>query len=274
MFILISLPVHTLIIRELYLTCLLPDWDLLHTAQKVLATLPVSLQVVHVESHQDSGPVPYLKLPLPAKLNIQADALTHTAFTHCSPPTTPPQSPEISATLTLNLLQVTSNLQEITLFHYYTPLQLKYFQTTHWWTPEIFSTVDWLSYSRDLHKLSCGRKLAMFKLANGQWPIYKKLFRCKQQPTHLCPRRCTTISETHDHVLSCPSLRNYSAQVWQDRNDFVHVATVQANKFKTIRAPIAAITGLRCISQPRLVCAVSLNATKDASRAPPSPSFY
>lgn len=60
--------------------CIIPSWDLIHTAQSVLLTISVPLEVVHVKSHQDSYPIPYPYLSLPVKLNIQADNLSHTAY--------------------------------------------------------------------------------------------------------------------------------------------------------------------------------------------------
>lgn len=80
--------------------CPLPDWDILHTTQVVLVSIPVQLVAVHVKSHQDSGPTPsYSKVSLPAKLNIQADQLTHLAYTQCQPTLTLHQLPEVHASL-------------------------------------------------------------------------------------------------------------------------------------------------------------------------------
>ena len=63
--------------------CIIPSWDLIHTAQSVLLTISVPLEVVHVKSHQDSYPIPYLYLSLPLKLNIKAETLSHTAYSRC-----------------------------------------------------------------------------------------------------------------------------------------------------------------------------------------------
>ena len=87
--------------------------------------------MVHVKSHQDSGPIPYPRLPLPAKLIIQADTLTHTAYVERPHPTVTPTSPEVFVTLSLNSVAVTSNLQDKTLLQYHTPSLLQYFQATN-----------------------------------------------------------------------------------------------------------------------------------------------
>ena len=54
--------------------CLLPDWDIFNEALQVCLTIPGTIKVQHIKSHQDSDTNTPKTLPLPARLNILADA--------------------------------------------------------------------------------------------------------------------------------------------------------------------------------------------------------
>lgn len=198
----------------------------MHTAQVVLTSIPVDLSVHHVKSHQDAGDVLFSRLPLSAKLNIQADTLATSAYMDCPSPLVSPCSPEVFASLSILDVPVTSHLKDTLLVKHYAPKQLQYFHTTHGWSEDIFLTIDWVSSSRDLHHLPYGRKLAMFKLVNGQWPTYKQLHCRHQHPTPQCPR-CASAIETNDHVLQCPSATAIRHKSW------ALVSQVLVEKLKT-----------------------------------------
>jgi hypothetical protein len=57
--------------------CLLPSWDIFNEALQVCLTIPGTIKVQHIKSHQDSDTNPPKTLPLPTRLNILADAETH-----------------------------------------------------------------------------------------------------------------------------------------------------------------------------------------------------
>ena len=59
------------------LQCLLPDWDNFNEALQVCLTIPGTIEVQHIKRHQDSDTSTAETLPLPARLNILADAGTH-----------------------------------------------------------------------------------------------------------------------------------------------------------------------------------------------------
>ena len=63
--------------------CLQPDWDIMHKAYKVRTTLPATITVLHVQSHQDETSSDPNSLSLPAHLNIFADSRTHKAYKDC-----------------------------------------------------------------------------------------------------------------------------------------------------------------------------------------------
>ena len=194
-----------------------PDWDLIHSATKVLASIPVDLQAVHIKSHQDDSK-PYEALTLPAKLNIQVDGLTHLAYLRCPQRSITPLSTQVPATPLLQGSQVTSQMIPTTLTAYYKPKQFKYFQTRHGWTQSISDSIDWKSSTSAYKHLSYGRRLAMFKLINGQWPTNKILHRHGKAPASLCPR-CSNAVEDHDHVLTCSASCHFRDTKWTALSD-------------------------------------------------------
>ena len=63
--------------------CLLSDWNIFNKAKQVRHSIPGVIKVQHVKSHQDHDTNTPETLPLPARLNILADAGTHQAYIDC-----------------------------------------------------------------------------------------------------------------------------------------------------------------------------------------------
>ena len=59
--------------------CLQPNWDIMHEAYKVRESLPATITVLHVQSHQDKTTTDPNSLSLAAHFNIFADSRTHQA---------------------------------------------------------------------------------------------------------------------------------------------------------------------------------------------------
>ena len=53
------------------------DWDILNATLQVCCTIPGTIKVQHIKSHQDRDTSTPETLPLPARLNILADAGTY-----------------------------------------------------------------------------------------------------------------------------------------------------------------------------------------------------
>ena len=89
--------------------CILPDWDIFNEALQVCLTIPGTIKVQHIKSHQDRDTNTPKTLPLPARLNILADAKTHKAYTTCPIFHQAPFLPSTPVALVLNGLHITSN---------------------------------------------------------------------------------------------------------------------------------------------------------------------
>ena len=103
-----------------------------------------------------------------------------------------------------------------TLKAYYKPKLFTFFQTRHGWMQAISDSIDWTSSTSAYKHLSYGRKLAMFKLINGQWPTNKILRRRGKAPTSLCPR-CSNAVE--DHNLTCSASCHFRDTKWTTLSD-------------------------------------------------------
>ena len=193
--------------------CLLPDWDIFNEATQVRHSIPGVIKVQHVKSHQDHDTNTPETLPLPARLNILADAGTHQAYTDCPTFCKTPFLPSTPVALVINSNLITSNHLSSASVAYYTPIMSKYFQEKHRWSEETFLSIDWLASDREYKRLPTGRRLASFKLQNGLWPTYSVLH--QRQPTHspTCPR-CCLDPETYNHVLCCPQAQTTWLQQW------------------------------------------------------------
>jgi hypothetical protein len=194
--------------------CLQPDWDIMHKACKVRATLPATITVLHVHSHQDETSSDPNSLSLPAHLNIFADSRTHKAYKDCPHSHQIPLLPSTQAVLVLNRWKVTSKMTTLASLTYYKPIMQDYFLNKYGWDTPAFSNIDWDSSEREYQCLSPGRCLASFKFQNGLWPTNKISHQRKQIPSPLCSH-CTHYSEAHNHVLCCKQAQPIRLQQWE-----------------------------------------------------------
>ena len=105
--------------------------------------------------------------PLPARLNILADAEIHKAYTTCP---TLHQAPFLSSTpvaLVLNGLHITSNPLSSASMAYYTPIMSAHLKEKHHWSEYIFFSISWLALDKEYKWISTGCWLAAFRLQNG-----------------------------------------------------------------------------------------------------------
>jgi hypothetical protein len=122
--------------------CLQPDWDIMHKAYKVRATLPATITVLHVQSHQDETSSDPNSLSLAAHLNIFADSRTHQAYNDCPHFHQTPLLPSTQAVLVLNRCKVTSKMTTLASLAYYKPIMQDYFLSKFDWDALTFGNID------------------------------------------------------------------------------------------------------------------------------------
>jgi hypothetical protein len=185
----------------------------MNKAYKVRATLPATITVLHVQSHQDETSSDPNSLSLPVYLSNFADSRTHKAYKDCPHFHQTQLLPSTQAVLVLNRCKDTSKITTLASMAYHKPIMEDYFLNKFGWDTPTFSNIDWDSSEREYQRLSPGRHLASFKLQNGLWPTNKILHQRKQIPSPLCSR-CNLYPETHNHVLSCEQAQPTRLQQW------------------------------------------------------------
>ena len=100
--------------------CLLPDWDIFNDILQVYCNIHGTLKVQRIKNHQDSDTKTRETLPLPARLNILADAGTCRAYTDYPTFHQAPSIPSTPVKLVLNGLHITSNQLLSASMAYYT----------------------------------------------------------------------------------------------------------------------------------------------------------
>ena len=193
--------------------CLLPDWDIFNKAIQVQHSIPGVIKVQHVQSHQDHDTNTPETLPLPARLNIMADAGTHQAYIDYPIFRQTPFLPSTPAALVINSVLITSNHLSSTLLAYYTPIMSTYFKEKHCWSEDTFLSIDWIASNKKYKQSPTGHRLASFKFQNRLWPTYSILYHPKPSQSPTCPK-CCLDPETHNHVLSCPQAQTTWLQQW------------------------------------------------------------
>ena len=155
---------------------------------QVRHSIPRVIKVQHVKSHQGYDTNTPETLPLPARLNILADAGTHQAYTNC------PIFCQVSflcctsVAVVLNSNLITSNHHSSAPFAYYTPLISAFSKKRSSWSKETIFFIDWLASDMEYKRLLIGHRLVSFHLQNGLWPTYSVPHQCKPTQSPTCPR--------------------------------------------------------------------------------------
>ena len=168
--------------------CLLPDWDNFNEALLFCLTIPRTIKVQHIKRHQDSDTNTTKTLPLPARLNILADAETHKAHTICPTFHQAPFLPSTPVALVLNGFHITSNPLSSASMAYYTPIISAHLKIKHHWSEDKFLSIDWLASDKEYKQLSTGHWIASFKLQNGIRPMQYLLHQHIPAQYPACPR--------------------------------------------------------------------------------------
>jgi hypothetical protein len=132
------------------------DWDVLNEIRHSTHLLPFRPTVQHIKGHQDRQ-IPYQYLPLPAQLNVDADAAaSNFQIQHgCARPSVL-LFPHAGAQLYLRDGTTTYNLKTSIRYAAHGPLLESYIQKRNDWTPATFQTIDWrvheLAIRRHIHQ--------------------------------------------------------------------------------------------------------------------------
>ena len=179
-----------------------PDWDVLQqiiTSRRLFPSLPV---LQFVKGHQDVD-YPYVTLPLPAQLNVDADHLASSYAPH--PTENPSIVPMIAGTAaSLHLPSGTITTKHRSALHRAasTDTIQHYIQNKPKMTNAEFASIKWIAHSRSVHRFY-HKKQFIVKLVH-EWLLLGRLTsKYKQHHMSKCPS-CSHEIKNGDHFLQCP----------------------------------------------------------------------
>ena len=192
-----------------------PEHDVIQEMVAILANLPWQVEFEWVRGHQDSG-TPFHRLPLPAQLNCEADAIA-TAYARRNGPSalTVTPLPHTPCQLLIQMQSITRSIKQRSISAATLPTYYAYIQRRFKWTEEVLQTIDWSQYSTILSKY------------RNKWPTIVKHIHNISPTGHIAHRNdpshpsecpvCDTMVEDNAHVLLCkaPSRARWRAQMMQ-----------------------------------------------------------
>ena len=191
------------------------EWDLLISVHHYFGLFPELPSVHHVLGHQDRD-FEYADLDLPAQMNVDADALCSTElheYGHYLPDV--PFDPISIVQFCIDGRAVTRDYAAaIESRLHLPPLRIYLCQRFHW-TPEIFSSIDWTSFSSAYSSFPRTRTF-FYKFGWKKLPCGERLHRREGRYDDRCPC-CLQPNETDDHIFQClhPSRRHWRLEFLQ-----------------------------------------------------------
>ena len=183
-----------------------PEEALIHQNQELLQKLrKVSLN--HVKAHQDDS-VPYERLPLPARLNVDCDTQAKRKMKETgamSGRATPPEGTEIAFYMGNDL--VTTNLNKRIQLALYGNNMVKYLQDKFEWIKKETNSIHFKATSLAKTRLSHAACIRVSKMMHKWLNIgHQKERICGSATNALCPC-CGLEHENQDHMFCCQSAK-------------------------------------------------------------------
>ena len=182
------------------------DADLLSIIASSLRVLKRPFRPIWVKAHQDNL-ISYDRLPLAARLNIDADFLATRYREHgrlrCR--SYVDHRPDNGSTLYINGSPVTGNYDASVRFHVNGYHQHVEIQKTEHWTDTAWDLVDFYTFGNHFRRLRPLLRTQHFKFVHEVLPLGIQRFReavRKDDALKRCPC-CKVADESHHHFLRC-----------------------------------------------------------------------
>ena len=183
--------------------------DALLQIESLMSSLPLSVSLLHVKSHQDDD-VNLEDLPLPAQANVRADALASTALASCSSLSSCPLFPAAVCRVNIASHTITHHLAStICFFRFDRPL-LSHVITSQGWSSPTAQAIDWPIFGR-LCSARSSRLHFAIKFAHRILPTGAVLHRRNPRESPTCP--VCSEHETNVHFLCCQHVSRVSFHV-------------------------------------------------------------
>ena len=185
------------------------DSDLLLSILHLMAQFPDKVKLEWVKGHQDRNCASLAELPLPARLNIEADSLATAALEACGEQRPfVPMDPVSKVMLDVNGVTVTSNVTHTLHCILQLPALRDHYLERFKWSWETFESMDWMSFHQAFKNKK--RHAFLVKLGFKKLPVGERIHRWADHYDSRCPH-CLLPDETDDHLFQCvhPSRSNW-----------------------------------------------------------------
>lgn len=187
--------------NQVVLDVLCPDWDILIEIQHALRDLP-DLMLKFIRGHQDDT-IEYEKLPLLARLNVDADGLAgQYQDTYGQDRPLALMTPRTKVLLHLFEGTVTSSTPETLRHAYCGPPLLEAIRSKNQWSHATVESVNWQAHGSAIRK-QMPKRIHYVKLVHDILPTHSYLNK-QDQGQRTCPC-CRALTEDRDHILRCPT---------------------------------------------------------------------
>jgi hypothetical protein len=199
-----------------------PDVDLISIISTSLRQLRRPFVSQWVKAHQDSVAA-YESLPLPARLNIDADFLatryrSHGRFHQLE---SVDHQPSQQCSLYINGRPVVSQFDASVRFHINGYHLRQYVQQANGWSDQTWNDIDFYNFGSHLRRLSPSHRTHQIKFIHDYLPLGLRRYReapVKAPELKLCPC-CRTHEESTQHHLQCTANEELQSSLGQLKTD-------------------------------------------------------
>jgi hypothetical protein len=206
--------------------CLASDYNLESAIIEMLDLLPVTVQFIHVKSHQDDNTEIHL-LTWDAQMNVHADHLaTDYLENYAEPSKIIPFIRPSQASLTINGETITRRFASRLRLTASGPNIERQLKLRNNWTHSTFQSINSKVPGKALTTMENSQKVFVIKFAHGHLPTRRHMNRIGEAESDKCPS-CLQCVETDWHILSCPNRSTSRNTILENLNDVLQITRTQ-----------------------------------------------
>jgi hypothetical protein len=192
----------------------------------MINTLPMTIEFIHVKSHQDKDTEVHL-LPWNAQMNVCTDHLaTDFLDNYAEASKIIPFIRPSQASLTIQGETITRRFaNRLRQAASGPPLRERIIIRNHW-TAETFTSINWEAPGKALDTLEHSTQIVIIKFAHGHLPTRKHMLRIGEAETDKCPA-CIHNMEDEWHILTCAKREEWRATLIKNLTDLLHITKTQ-----------------------------------------------
>jgi hypothetical protein len=206
--------------------CLASDYDLESAIIELLDKLQLTIQFIHVKSHQDDKTDINL-LPWEAQMNVHADGLaTDYLDNYADPSKIVPFIRPSQASLTIQGETINRRCAQRLRLAASSPNIRQRLILRNNWSPNTFDSINWEVPGKARATLEHNPQIFITKFAHEHLPTCQHMKRIGKAESDLCPS-CLTSVETLWHILSCPNRHEWCTTLLDELSETMRITNYQ-----------------------------------------------